>query len=347
MVIRPVCGKDLDDLYTLAFDASDGITTLPVSKERLAERILASQRAFDAEVTDDPGDHYYFLVLEDTAKNKIVGTTGLFSRVGIKRPFYNYEIREEIHQCNDPEVETIFHSLNYGEPYKGSAELATLYLYPNYRHSGNGTLLSKSRFLLIASYPNRFAKNLMAEIRGWVDEANQSPFWDAVGRNFFKMELVAADRINSFGNYKFIEELMPKHPMYIELLPKAAREVIGVTHEESLGARKLLESEGLSFTGRVDVFDGGPCLDADQDKVRAIVESKMAKVAIVPAADCKGRHLIANPALDHFRVISGGLKEIKKGEVGISKEQAETLGVKKGEKVRYVVLVSRKKDKNA
>ena len=153
-------------------------------------------------------------------------------------PFYNYEIIKEIHSCQDPEVQSEFNALHYGTPYKGAAELATLFLDPEYRMGGNGTLLSKSRFMLIASYPNRFAQTLMAEIRGWVDDKNESPFWDAVGRNFFKMELVAADRINSFGNYKFIEELMPKHPLYIELLPKAAQEVVGVTHTESAGARK-------------------------------------------------------------------------------------------------------------
>lgn len=342
MLIRPVEGRDLEDLYTLAFDASDGITTLPVSKERLAERILGSQNAFAAKITDDPGSYNYFLVLEDLEKEKVIGTTGIFSQVGMERPFYNFEIKEEVHSCNDPEVHSTFHTLHYGTPHKGSAELATLYLYPDYRLGGNGTLLSKSRFMLIASYPERFAKNLMAEIRGWVDDANQSPFWDAVGRNFFKMELVAADRINSFGNYRFIEELMPKHPLYIELLPKEAQEIIGVTHPESGGARKILESEGFTYKGRVDVFDGGPCLDADQDQVRAIVESKVTKVFIAKETSCHGRHLISNPRLDHFRVVSGGISEAKKGEVGITREKAKLLGVKKGDKVRTVPLVSKK-----
>lgn len=343
MVIRPAETKDLEELYTLAFEASDGITTLPVSKERLAERIQNSVKAFSAEIKDDPGSLYYFLVLEDTEKNRIVGTTGIFSKVGIQRPFYNYEIRTEVHSSNDPEVVSEFHSMHFGTPYKGFCELATLYLYPDYRLGGNGTLLSKSRFLLIASYPKRFASRVMAEIRGWVDDAGQSPFWDAVGRHFFKMELVSADRINSFGNYRFIEDLMPKYPLYIELLPEEARKVIGVTHPESTGARKILESEGLKFTGKVDVFDGGPCLDAKQNQVRAITDSREAKVAIVKKEDCEGRNLIANPAIDHFRVVSSPLKKIGKGQIGIPAAAARALGVKKGDKVRYVPLLKRKK----
>ncbi len=207
--------------------------------------------------------------------------------------------------------------------------------------------MSKSRFLLVANYPERFAKKLMAEIRGWVDEGNHSPFWDAIGRKFFQMELVAADRINSFGNYRFIEELMPEHPIYIELLPKAARKVVGVTHEESTGARRILESEGLKFRGKVDVFDGGPCLDADQGQVRAIKNSKTAKVVYASAGTCKGRYLISNPALAHFRAISGPAATAKKGEIGLTKDQARALGVKKGGKVRYVELISTKKKTNA
>ncbi len=347
MVIRPVEGKDLNEIYTLAFDASDGITTLPVSKERLAERIQSSQKAFSATVKGDPGSYYYFLVLEDTDKGRIVGTTGIFSQVGMTRPFYNYEIREEKHSCSDPEVETVFHSLHYGTPYKGSAELATLYLYPDYRHSGNGTLLSKSRLLLVAAYPERFADNIMAEIRGWVDDNNQSPFWDAVGRNFFKMELVSADRINSFGNYRFIEDLMPRHPLYVELLPDAAQAVIGVTHEESKGARRILESEGLKYTGKVDVFDGGPCIDADRKDIRAIAESKTAKIEFAAPKDCHGRFLVANPGLEQFRVVQTPIAKGNKGRIGVTKEAAKTLGRKEGDTVRYVELISRKTKNHA
>ena len=55
-----------------------------------------------------------------------------------------------------------------------------------------------------------------------------------------------------------------------------------------------------------------------------------------------GEILIANPVLDNFRVVSNGVANLGRGKIGISKEAAEALGVKKGDKVRYVPLISRK-----
>ena len=346
IVIRPAEEKDVVGVYTLAMVASDGLTTLPVSQERLLERIRFSQHCLDQDIKT-PGSESYFLVLEDTEKGFIAGTTGIFAAVGLDRPFYNYEIKTERHSCNDPDVQTEVHTLQYGTPYKGACELATLYLHPEYRFGGNGTLLSKSRHLMLASYPERFSHQVMAEIRGWVDEDGQSPFWDAIGRNFFQMDLVAADRINSLGNHEFIEKLMPKHPVYIEMLPREAQNVVGVTHHESTGALKLLESEGLAYNNIIDVFDGGPCVEAQLTDIRAVKESKVAKVNIIKEGDGEGRFLIANPGLASFRAIQGTLLE-KDKSVGLTSQQAEGLEVRKGDKVRYVSLkrAMDNKDKN-
>ena len=344
IVIRPAEETDLIGIYTLAMVASDGLTTLPVSKERLLGRIRYSQKCLGRDV-QTPGSESYFLILEDTEKGFIAGTTGIFATIGLDRPFYNFEIKTERHSCDDPEVKAEVHTLNFGTPYTGACELSTLYLHPEYRFGGNGTLLSKSRHMILASYPERFSPRVMAEIRGWVDETGSSPFWEAIGRNFFKMDLVAADRINSLGNHEFIKQLIPKHPIYIESLPRAARAVIGITHEESTGALKLLESEGFEQKFIVDVFDGGPCLEAELSEIRAVKESKLAKVEIIMDGKGEGRFLVAKPGLKNFRAIQGTMLEKDRDVVGLTKEQAAALDVKKGDKVRYVSLKSIRKDK--
>ena len=336
-VIRPAMEKDLDKVYTLSMGASDGLTTLPVSKDMIRERIRFSEQCFAAKVRE-PGAESYLLVLEDTDKGAIAGTTAVFAAVGVNRPFFNYEIKAERHACSDPEVETEVHALHFGTPYNGACELATLYLHPDYRFGGNGTLLSKSRYMLLASFPDRFSPRVMAEIRGWVDAKGRSPFWEAVGRHFFHMDLVAADRINSLGNYKFIQDLMPEHPIYIDMLPKAARDVIGKTHDESAAALKLLESEGLYFNNIVDVFDGGPCVEQQLPEIRAVKESAIAKVDIVPEGKGEGRFLIATTKLKGFRAIHGPILEKARGVIGLTKAQAAALEVRKGGKVRFVSL---------
>jgi arginine N-succinyltransferase len=341
MVIRPAESRDLNGIFTLAAVASDGLTTLPVSKERLLERIRASEASFAKDIRE-PGSDSYFLVLEDTKKEKIVGTAGIFAAVGLDRPFYNYIIKPEKHISNDPEVVSELHSLNFGTPYTGACELATLYLHPDYRYGGNGALLSKSRYMIMATYPERFSQRIFAEIRGWTDDKGLSPFWNALGRHFFKMELVAADRINSLGNYKFIEDLMPKCPIYVEMLPPSASAVIGKPFEESTPALRLLESEGFKLNNVVDVFDGGPCLEAELCEIRAVKESRVAKVMISRDDQCKGHYIVANTRLDCFRVVQAPVSEKGKGKVGITARTAKALGVNRGDTVRYVTLKKKK-----
>ena len=225
-----------------------------------------------------------------------------------------------------------------GTPYKGAAELGTLFLHKDFRLGGNGTLLSKSRYMLLAAYPDRFNHRVMAEIRGWVDERGASPFWEAIARHFFKMDLAEADHLNSLGNYQFIADLMPRHPIYIEMLPKSAQEVIAIPHVESAPAQRLVESEGFKVSDIIDIFDGGPCLEAQLPEIRAVKESRQAEVEYVAEDDCEGRYLIANPNLQGFRVGQGPVKEMAAGKIGIPEKMAEGLNIKAGENVRYVTL---------
>ncbi|HXV73468.1 MAG TPA: arginine N-succinyltransferase, partial [Sphingomonadales bacterium] len=103
MVIRPVRDRDLNGIYKLAAAAGEGLTTFPLSRERLAALIQRSLRSFAADVRK-PDSEYYFLVLENFETKEIVGTTGIFATVGLNRPFYNSTIRLERHASPDPEV---------------------------------------------------------------------------------------------------------------------------------------------------------------------------------------------------------------------------------------------------
>ena len=78
---------------------------------------------------------------------------------------------------------------------------------------------------------------------------------------------------------KFIADLMPKHPIYIPLLPTEAREVIGKVHDNTRPALAVLEKEGFEFRNLVDIFDGGPTMHCSIDQIRAIRESQAGTVA--------------------------------------------------------------------
>ena len=69
---------------------------------------------------------------------------------------------------------------------KAYTELGTLFLHPNFRGKGRGSLLSLARFKFMALWSERFNNNIVAEIRGKVDKDNQSIFWKYFSKYFFK-----------------------------------------------------------------------------------------------------------------------------------------------------------------
>lgn len=59
------------------------------------------------------------------------------------------------------------------------------------------------------------------------------------------MDFPTVDYLTGIGNKSFIAGLMPKHPVYVNLLSKAAQEVINQVNENTEPALKLLETEGF------------------------------------------------------------------------------------------------------
>jgi arginine/ornithine succinyltransferase subunit-like protein len=68
-----------------------------------------------------------------------------------------------------------------------------------------------------------FADSVVTEIVGYSDENGDSPFWDAIGRNFFDLNY-AAPSACGLKSRTFLAELMPHYPIYVPLLPDEAQE---------------------------------------------------------------------------------------------------------------------------
>ncbi len=335
MVVRPVAASDLDSLFDLAENAGSGLTTLPPSRDLLSERIAKSVESFAKQVTE-PGDEYYFLVLEDTEAGKVVGTSGIFATVGLTQPFYSYRIMKLTQVSQTPEMRVDIELLQLVNDYAGNSELATLYLHPDYRKDGNGRLLARARYLFIAAYPERFSDQIMAEIRGWVDENGESPFWNAVGRHFFNMPYEKADRINGMGNSQFISDLMPKFPIYTNLLPETARKVIGKPNKDAVGAIKLLEAEGFRYRGTVDIFDAGPCVHTVRDQIKTVRTASQMQIANITHIEDDTAYLVANPQTGGFQAVIANLDINNAGALTLSPDATKILGVGIGDEVLFV-----------
>jgi hypothetical protein len=152
---------------------------------------------------------------------------------------------------------------------------------------------------------SRFADRILAELRGIIDERGGSPFWDGVAGRFFGMSFQEADYFNAINGHQFIADLMPKHPVYIAMLPETARTAIGLPHPSGRAAMRMLEAEGFAYEGYVDIFDGGPTMTARTDRVASVANARQAELIATDAADGE-RALVATGELEHFRCGFGG-----------------------------------------
>lgn len=337
LLVRPVQMSDLESLAELVSLTRGAITTLPVDHDLLERRIRQSQASFATEA-DRPGGELYTFVLEDTAKpGHLLGTSSVVSKTGGFEPFYCYEVREEHYESDVLNVHKLVRSLHLIEDHNGPSEVGGLFLRPGARGGGYGRLLSVSRFLFMGARPQAFEDEVVAEIRGVTDETGGSPFWDAVGRHFFGVAFAEADAL-SFREKQIIADLMPDHPIYVDMLPRSAVAVIGVEHDFARPARRMLESEGFAFRNRVDIFDAGPVFQCEFTAIRAIRDVERAEVsALVEAEDERADMLVSNERLQ-FRAAPAVVRRGSGGTVELSRAAAEALEVKPGQPVRFVAI---------
>ncbi len=337
MVVRPITAADHEALRELARKTGQGFTSLQDNDEQVARKMETALAAWSADGV--PEEALYLFVMEDTTTGEVVGISGIEAAVGLSEPWYNYHMGTLLHASRELGVRNLINTLTLSNDHTGYSELCTLFLSPDARHSKNGSLLSKSRFMFMAEFPQRFNEYMLAEMRGYSDENGVPPFWEGVGRHFFSLDFAEADKLSSMDKV-FIAELMPKNPIYINLLPEDAQAAIGQTHPATTPARKLLEAEGLRFNGYIDIFDGGPTLVARMDDIRAINDSCYSRAHITNDKPEGELYLVSTTSFNDFRCCMTPLNGVGKHVVGLPQEVADALKITEGSTVRVVPLSS-------
>ncbi|MEP7349529.1 MAG: arginine N-succinyltransferase [Sphingorhabdus sp.] len=337
-IIRPALMDDVQPIYEMAKRTGGGFTNLPPDRNALTAKLERSAAAFTRE-GDNVNDDLYVFVLQNTETGEVRGTCQIFGCVGQKGPFYSYRIGALTQQSE--ELGRTFRAdiLNLSTDMEGATEVGGLFLHPGERAGGLGMLIARSRYLFIRNHRARFADRTLAELRGVIDEAGGSPFWDGVAGRFFGMSFQEADEFNAKNGNRFIADLMPKHPVYIAMLSEAARHVIGVPHPSGRAAMRMLEEEGFSWENYVDIFDGGPTMSARTDQIRSIREAKDAQISRI--SDDLGDHkegakmLIAHGRLGQFRAAYGWIANDADG-VALDTACADTMGLSVGDDITFV-----------
>ncbi|UYG07237.1 arginine N-succinyltransferase [Halomonas sp. M4R1S46] len=334
LVVRPTRPADLPALERLAGSATPRLTNLPAHRDRLEERITRSQRAFEAEV-EFPGDEHYTFVLEDLERGEVVGTATVRAQAGAREAYYTYRQETLIHASQQLDVRREVQTLSLSHEVSEASLLCAYSLDPRYRGTSAESLLRRARLMFIAQYPERFAEILAMAFPGYLDDDNQSPFWNSVGRHFFVRDYQEINYVAGVRSKSFIAEVMPQFPLYLALLTPQARAAIGREHPDHESAMDEMLAEGFLRSRHVDIFDAGPVIKAERDRLESFRRAAWHPVRIRPAHSLPDAEpaMVANQRLGDFRCVVARYALSPTGQLMLSPEHAELLGVEEGRAV--------------
>ncbi|PZU60292.1 MAG: arginine N-succinyltransferase [Sphingobium sp.] len=328
--MRPAVPDDLQTLYEMAKLTGGGFTNLPPDRPSLEAKLERTALALARE-GDSMEDELIVLVLENSETGQVRGTCQIFTKVGQKWPFYSYRIG--VLTQHSRELGRTFRAemLSLTTDLEGSTEVGGLFLHPRERAEGLGLLLARSRYLFIRQHRVRFGDRVIAELRGVIDEAGGSPFWDGLAGRFFGMSFQEADEFNAINGNQFIADLMPKTPIYTAMLTDHARSVIGLPHPNGRAAMRMLEKEGFANAGYVDIFDGGPTMVGQIDGLRTIAQAR--DLTFTGTHEGRGgtRVLAASGRLSGYRCAYGQMVEDGGGNATLDAGCAGALGLSAGD----------------
>ncbi len=326
--VRAVRIEDLDALHALIQSATRGLTSLQLDRARLLDRVEQSVFAF-SRTGKSPRGEPYVLVLANDETGELVGTSTIYAKTGGHQPFYAYRVVESDHHSEMLGLRTHRVRLELLRIHDGPTEIGSLFLRGKYRGAGRGRWLSLARFALFAMLPYRFGDTVIAEMRGKANPDGSVPFWDAVAGRFIPTDFATADTMSTVSK-QFIEEMMPQHPIYLDLLSPQVRAGIGQVHDETRPALAMLKNEGFTETDMVDIFDAGPVIRCATEQIKAVRRCRKVTVAQVldKIETPTTKLIVASSAAGFTSVLAAAL--LSGDELTVQADQANRLGVDQG-----------------
>ncbi len=339
LILRPVQRGDLDELVALARRLDS--VNLPADAPFLEQRIDCSLRSFgDASVDWQQG--LYVFVLEDTADRRVLGTSMVRAKHGTPdAPYYYLEVSTEERRSTELSRHFEHTKLQLGISSDGPSEIGGLVLHPDWRGHPEkcGKALSVVRFAWIGAHPDRFEREVVAEMLSRFDAEGHNRLWDAFGAHFTGLSYREADHLSA-RNPRFIADLFPQDPVYATLFPEEVRQVLGQPNETARAAVHILEKVGFHYLRRIDPFDGGPYYGAARDAIASVRERRELVLPSVPAersAQPEGPLALLSAEGAHgFRAAVLALDA--EGAPFVPEDEREALGVGAGDRVSITPL---------
>ncbi|MES2495247.1 MAG: arginine N-succinyltransferase [Pseudomonadota bacterium] len=330
LIVRPAGSADLASLMELAILSGRGFTSLPEDEATLLNRLSLSEASFAGTIA--PREAWYTLMLEDSDSGRIEGIAGVRAAVGVNRPHFSFRVMTLAQFSSAINTRFDHQALVLVNECSGWTEVGSLYLRPERRSGGAGSLLARSRYMLIGTERQRFSETVMAELRGYFAPDGICPFWEGVASKFFRLPFDEADHMVMSTDGQFILDLAPRHPIYVELIDDAAQQAIGRVHVEGEAARAMLEQEGFRGSGLIDIFDGGPTYSVPRDSIRTVDRTEVLPIDRGDTADAPER-LVSTGAIEGFRAIRAKVR-IDNGKAILDAGAIDALRLKPDDMVR-------------
>ena len=273
LILRPVGSDDLDGLVALAGQLDS--VNLPSDRDFLASRIEISERSFGGHL-DDWHEAVYVFALEDTDAGRCVGTSTILAKHGRPGvPYFWLAVTTEERRSVELDKRFVHTKLQLMSSEDGPTEIGGLILDPGYRKHREkcGKALSIVRFAYMSLYPDRFERQVIAEMLSPFEAPGQNLLWDAFGARFTGISYREADHLSARSK-QFIADLFPVDPVYATLFPESVQAVIGRPNETARAALRILEKLGFHPLNQVDPFDGGPYVGAAREAIVSVRERR-------------------------------------------------------------------------
>lgn len=322
-VVRPVGFDDLNGLVDLAKQFN--LLNLPGNKKILAEKIERSVQSFSGELEKEKSE--YLFVVEDMDESLIVGSSLILAKHGTEKvPHSYFRVLKKDHFSQALGIGFIHQVLRFQLDFDGPTEIGGLLVDKIYRRRPEklGKQISLSRFLYMATHPERFESRVLCELTPPLTDENRSEFWEALGRRFTGLNYTEADLLSQ-TNKEFIESLFPVEDIYLCLLDSKARVVLGRVGEATKPAQHLLENIGFEYIDEVDPFDGGPHYGCDTKDILPIKMGQALRVSEAKDSQFNQRMLVSTTS-DDFRSVLAPC-DIRGNEVILPAKQRDILGV--------------------
>ncbi len=327
-VLRPVRPADAARLWDLLESAGDellGMTSLPSSADAAEEACVRSTStlgdlAADTFELDDERQASLLFLLVNAGDDEPLGVTGITFKQAVPNLAVRVVTSRDGHGLD---------MASFSSPWTRT-ELNSSFMAPAARGRGFGTLLSRGRLMFLHQVHRQVPSTVASHVRGRFDDDGSAPFWQCFGHHFAPSWLTSreAERAVAEEPSRLGDLVGHRRPVTADVLDS-----LGPVNRASLPAFRVLMSEGLRPNGMYDPVDGGPTLVAevtDTATGRARMRGRVRLLSTDATPDGRRRVFAAITSVDDFRVsiVSAALDEAE--TIGLSPEDAATLGVDTG-----------------